>query len=73
MTALTGMKEISDHVQKSESTILGLIRDCGFPAVKITGKIWESDTDLISAWRKKMIAGGQVEEAPPVKVRGRRR
>jgi hypothetical protein len=55
MTALSGMKEICNHVSRSEATVLVLIRDEGFPATKLGG-IWESDTELISEWRKNRIA-----------------
>ena len=61
MTALSGMKDICKHMGKSESTILNFIRDFKFPAVKITGKIWESDTDLIDQWRKSLIVNGVPE------------
>ncbi len=54
MAGLSGMKEITDHCKRSESTILKLIREEKFPAEKVGG-IWESDTDLIDDWRKKLI------------------
>jgi len=60
MTALTGMKEICAHMQKAESTILAMIRDLGFPAIKMTGKIWESDTELITQWRRDTILNGKT-------------
>jgi hypothetical protein len=55
MTTLSGMKEICDYYKRSEPTILKLIRDEGFPAIKIAGA-WESDTDFIDRWRRKQIA-----------------
>ncbi len=55
MAALSGMKEICRHMSRSEATILELIRDLDFPAVKIKG-MWESDTELISQWRLEQIA-----------------
>ena len=55
MARLTGMKEICTYEKKSEATILDLIRNYGYPAVKIRGKIWESDTDLIEKWRIQII------------------
>jgi predicted DNA-binding transcriptional regulator AlpA len=54
MTALVGMKEISRYTSRSEATILALIRDADFPAVKIRGG-WESDSDLIDTWRREQI------------------
>lgn len=54
MTALSGMKEIADYMRRSESTVLALIRDFDFPAKKIGG-VWESDTELADAWRRKQI------------------
>jgi hypothetical protein len=32
------------------------IKEEGFPAKKLSG-IWESDTELISEWRRKQILG----------------
>lgn len=58
MSGLTGMKEICRYMSRSEPTVLGFIRDCDLPAFKISGGIWESDTDLIDAWRKEQIIGG---------------
>jgi len=55
MTILSGMLAIRGYYHYSESTILKLIREQGFPAVKISGGIWESDTDLIDKWRLKKI------------------
>ena len=55
MTQLSGMLAIRGYYNYSESTILKLIREMDFPAVKITGGIWESDTDLIDEWRLEKI------------------
>ncbi len=49
---LSGMKAICNYYGRSESTLLDLIRDEDFPAAKIDGGIWESDSDLIEKWRK---------------------
>jgi len=59
-TALIGMKMICQCVDRSEATVLKLIRDEGFPAVKIGG-IWESDRGLIASWRKIKISAGQKQ------------
>ena len=55
MASLSGMKAICQYMNRSEPTILKLIREEGFPAKKICGG-WESDTDLIDRWRRKKIA-----------------
>lgn len=54
MSALSGMKEITQHCQRSEMTIMKWIRNFKFPAKKLGG-VWESDTDLIAEWRKLVI------------------
>ncbi len=56
MAALSGMKEICRYMNRSESTMLILIRDSDFPARKIRG-CWESDTELADVWRKQQILG----------------
>lgn len=53
-TALIGMKSICQYLERSEATLLKLIRDEGFPAIKIGG-IWESDVVEITAWRREKI------------------
>lgn len=54
MPGLAGMKSICAYFNRSESTVLMLIRTAGFPAKKIGG-IWESTTELIDEWRRKKI------------------
>lgn len=49
---LTGMKDICRYVSRSESTVIGWIRDEDFPAKKIDG-IWEAHTAMVDAWRMK--------------------
>jgi hypothetical protein len=72
MSGLSGMGKIGKsgticgYTNRSESTILIWIRTLDFPAKKITG-CWESDTDLIDTWRKKMINGQENKEKKPVK------
>lgn len=58
MPGLTGMKAICNYLNRSESTVLGLIRFYSLPACKIGGGIWESDTELIDSWRKEQISNG---------------
>jgi predicted DNA-binding transcriptional regulator AlpA len=55
-SALIGMKMICDCMDRSEATVLKLIRDEGFPAVKIGG-IWESDRGEVDNWRREKIRG----------------
>lgn len=57
MSALVGMKAICAYMARSETTMLGIIRDLDFPAKKIYG-IWESDTELVDKWRVSQISGG---------------
>ena len=54
MPNLSGMKNICQYCNRSESTILMWIRALEFPAAKFSGS-WESDTDLIDSWRKEKI------------------
>jgi hypothetical protein len=49
-TALNGLKAISAYAGKSVNTLSKLIREEGFPAVKIGGE-WCSDTRKIDEWR----------------------
>jgi hypothetical protein len=69
--ALSGMKAIRDfcrsiNLASSESSIIGMILQCGFPAKKIGG-IWESHKGSIVSWRKKYI-NGEVAEKPKQKT-----
>lgn len=59
MAKLIGMKAIAAHVNRSEVTLLGWIRDMEFPAMKLGG-IWESTTEDIEKWnkRQKALASG---------------
>ncbi|SDO95451.1 hypothetical protein SAMN05660330_01421 [Desulforhopalus singaporensis] len=54
MSGLVGMKAICNHMGQSETTVLKLIRQEGFPAVKVCGT-WNSDSSEIEAWRKDKI------------------
>ena len=52
---LTGRDEIENFVGRSwDRVIKGWIKDDSFPARKIQGR-WESDMDLILAWRRRQI------------------
>lgn len=55
MPDLQRMKQICSHCNKSVSTVLMLIRSEDF-LVTIIGGRWESDTDLITDWRKEKIS-----------------
>jgi predicted DNA-binding transcriptional regulator AlpA len=57
-TGLSGMKEISSYVKRSEATVLRWIREEGFPADKLGGLCWESDTIAIDDWRRKKLLAG---------------
>lgn len=60
---LKGMLEIRKYANRSEATIISWIYTEGFPAKKLPGSaIWESDTDLIDAWRKRLLEALPVEE-----------
>ena len=52
--ALTGRKQINVFVGRRWDVIRKWIDKKGFPAKKIDG-IWESDSDLILAWRREQI------------------
>jgi hypothetical protein len=62
MAHLRGMKAIADYMQRSEATILVFISQMDFPAKKISNGIWESDTELADAWRKRMITTKEIEQ-----------
>lgn len=68
MPGLVGMKEISNYMNRSESTILNWIKTMKFPATKITGS-WISDTDLIDEWRRNIISNDGQKK--PVKRKNR--
>jgi len=73
MSGLTGMKAICEYMNRSEVTVLGLIRDCDMPACRINGGIWEADTDLIDTWRKEQITQGMGEKKQPEKKTKKKR
>jgi hypothetical protein len=59
---LCGMKAICEHCRaislpSSESTIISMVRQYGFPAKKVGG-VWISNTDAIMDWTK-------TPKAPP--------
>ena len=62
MATLKGMKAICTHMNRSDATVLGWIRDLGFPAVKV-GLIYEADTEAIRKWK--------VEHFSPAKKKAR--
>ena len=68
MAVLKGMLAITKYAQRSESTIISWINQLDFPAKKISGAIWESDTELITEWRKKQIQTATVK-APAAKIK----
>jgi hypothetical protein len=68
MPALSGMKAICKFMNRSDATILDLHRSRDFPMRKIGG-IWESDTDLIDKWRKRLIERGVGDPTPGLQRR----
>lgn len=54
MAGLAGMKEISEYMKRSESTVRQWQRDLDLPIVKIGGS-WEGDTEKIDEWRRGVI------------------
>ena len=53
---LSGMDEISQHINRSPATVLDWIRKAGFPASKIGGGgVWESSKALVEVWRQERI------------------
>ena len=54
-TALIGLKNIVSHVGRDRRTVMRWIREEGFPAKLLAGK-WESDTELVSKWRRYQIS-----------------
>jgi hypothetical protein len=51
MAKLEGITKISRYMNRSDSTILGLIRAEGFPA-KRTNAVWVADTKEIDKWQQ---------------------
>ena len=64
MARLIGMKEICAYERRSESTMLYLIRFCGYPAKKINEKTWDSDTELADAWHKERLLSTGIDPIP---------
>ncbi len=62
------MKAICRYMNRSEASVLVLIRDYSFPAKKIAG-IWESDTDLADRWRVRQINGAKEKTLSTAKTR----
>ena len=60
-TGLCGLKEIAEHIGKSEGTLRRLIAREHFPAVKIGGE-WTSDAVMIRQWRRERIRGRRRRE-----------
>jgi len=67
--SLTGKKNICNFMGRSWDTVERWIRERGFPATKIDG-IWESDSELITLWRRRQVANGQKKTKKPLNSRG---
>lgn len=61
--ALIGLKEICKYARRSESTLLRMIREEGFPARKIGGN-WQSTTNLIDEWQRDAIRAKMPDQQP---------
>ena len=57
--SLTGKKNICNFLGRSWDTVERWIREKEFPACKIDG-VWESDSELITNWRRRQINGRGV-------------
>ena len=53
---ISGKKNICNFLGRSWDTVERWIREREFPARKIDG-IWESDSELITEWRRSQING----------------
>jgi predicted DNA-binding transcriptional regulator AlpA len=53
-TNLSGMEEIAQYTRRSKATVLGWIKNEGFPAAKL-GHVWESDKGMIDQWKRDRI------------------
>ena len=62
MTALSGMKSICEYVDRSAPTVLKWVREQAFPAGRLCGGVWESDTKWIDKWKARQIVR-QCEKA----------
>lgn len=51
---LSGKRAICQFVGRGWTTVEGWILNMGFPAKMILG-IWESDSELITAWRQEQL------------------
>ena len=65
---LSGKRAICQFCGRGWTTVQGWITNKGFPAKMIDG-IWESDADLITAWRRGLM-NGQPKKKPKPKNRG---
>lgn len=61
---LTGKKNICNFLGRSWRIVERWIMERGFPARKIDG-VWESDSELITAWRRSQINGQARAEIKP--------
>jgi hypothetical protein len=66
---LTGKKAICNFVGRSWGTVELWILHRGFPAQLLNG-IWESDSELITKWRRRQVANGRKKTKRLVNSRG---
>ncbi|MBW1712760.1 MAG: hypothetical protein JRJ59_06400 [Deltaproteobacteria bacterium] len=62
-TALVGMQAIAAYFNRSESTVLRMIRQYpDIPIKKVMGN-WESDRHVLDEWRRNLVSMGK--DMPP--------
>lgn len=67
---LSGKRSICQFVGRGWPTVEAWILKMGFPAKMILG-VWESDSELITAWRRGLV-NGQSKPPKLVKNRGKK-
>jgi len=67
---LSGKREICQFMGRGWKTVENWIINMGFPAKMIAG-IWESDSELITAWRRGLV-NGQPKSPKLVRNRGKK-
>lgn len=69
---LNGMKEISNYMSLSESSIVDLIQRGGFPAKLTEESTWQADSDDIDQWKRgpktKNVPSKEAKAKPAVKA-----
>ena len=58
--SLDGILAIGKWINRSETTVLKLIRQANLPAKKMGG-VWVSNTDLMEKWKAALQEGKQMD------------